>query len=224
MKEFMWFRLAALLAVLSLLAGCAVEPSSQAMVDAFRLIRAESSPDLAVTGLNPKYRYLRVQIDERAIFMVLGYIDQTPNGPVEVWYSSESDVLRLRDGRVVGANIKRGVNWLSVYFTNFPSWNMVGEQAEFERIRDESPGYRYGIKERLLIHPIPPPGDTNLQLVSTKSLTWFEEIVRGDEVIRPARYALSQDGENRVIYGEQCLSSAYCFSWQTWAPISRGSH
>lgn len=204
------------------LSGCAVEPASQAVVDAYRLMRSEGA---STVELNPNFMYLRVQIDTREVFMVLGYVDQLPDGPVQVWYSAEADVLRLRDGRVVGATMKSGTDWLSVTFTNLPSWEAVGSQAVFDRVRDVSPGYRYGIKEKLLIRRIAPPNDSQLKLVPASSLAWFEEAVQGGADILPARYAVSLDGAgaHQVVYAEQCLSGDYCFSWQGWPSSGRGA-
>lgn len=207
------------------LSGCAVEPASQAVVDAYRLMRSEGAAQQSAVELNPNFRYLRVQIGMREVFMVLGYVDQLPDGPVQVWYSAEADVLRLRDGRVVGATMKSGTDWLSVTFAHLPSWETVGSQAVFDRARDESPGYRYGIKEKLLIRRIAPPDDSQLKLIPASSFTWFEEIVQGGVDILPARYAVGLDsaGAHQVIYAEQCLSSEYCFSWQSWPPSGRGA-
>lgn len=218
-----------LLALLACLTGCAVEPASQAMVDAYRLMRSEGAAQQSAARLNPNFRYLRVQIGEREVFMALGYVDQLPDGPVQVWYSAEADVLRLRDGRVVGATMKSGTDWLSVTFAHLPSWEAVGSQAMFDRVvfdrvRDVSPGYRYGIKENLLIRRIAPPDDSQLKLVPASALSWFEETVQGDTSGRPARYAVSLDGAaHRVVYAEQCLSSEYCFSWQSWPSSGKGA-
>lgn len=213
----------ALFGVFTLLGGCAVESASQAVVDAYRLIHSEGSA--AQHELNPKLSYLRVQTGGREVFMALGYIDATPDGPVDVWYSAEADVLRLRDGRVAGAIMKTGTNWLTVSFSDLPRWDAVGHQAQFERIRDVSPGYRYGIHEKMLIRLIEPPTDTQLKNISASSLVWFEETVQGGSD-RPARYAvrLASPGTHRVIYAEQCLSSEYCFSWQDWPNSSKGTN
>ena len=215
-----------LFALATCLAGCAVEPASQAVVDAYRLMRSEGVAQQPAVELNPNFRYLRVQIGTREVFMVLGYVDQLPDGPVQVWYSADADVLRLRDGRVVGATMKSGTDWLSVTFAHLPSWEAVGSQAVFDRARDESPGYRYGIKEKLLIRRITPPDDSQLKLVPASSLTWFEETVQGGADGLPARYAVSLNGAgaHQVVYAEQCLSSEYCFSWQSWPPSSKGAH
>lgn len=213
-------RTVALIASVALLAGCAVEPASQAMLDAYRVIRSESGV-AEHHELNPKLTYLRVQVGDREVFMVLGNIDPTPEGQVEVWYSAEADVLRLLDGRVAGVIMKTGPNWLNVSFLNLPRWDAVANQAVFDRVRDVSPGYRYGIREKMLLRAISPPDDSQLKVVSPSSLAWFEESVQGSDA-RPARYAVNN--EHRVVYAEQCLSSDYCFSWQRWPSTKKDAH
>lgn len=213
----------AALCVCMCLSGCAVEPASQAMLDAYRVIRSEEASALRP---NPNFDYLRVQVDGRELYMVLGSIDQTPDGPVQVWHDANHDVLRLRDGRVVGATLKTGTNWLAVSFTNLPRWEAVSSQIAFERTRDVSPGYQYGIKEKMLIRRIAPPDDTNLQRVPAPSLAWFEESVQGEPDDSPARYAVSlEEGvAHQVVYAEQCLSREFCFSWQYWPSSNKGAH
>jgi len=208
------------------LTGCAIEPATQAVVDAYRVIRSEGVVQQPAAGLNPDFSYLRVQVGTREVFLALGYVDQLPDGPVHVWYSADGDVLRLRDGRVVGATMKSGTDWLNVSFAQLPSWETVGDQAVFERVRDVSPGYRYGIREKMLIRHIAPPDNSQLRLIPASSLSWFEEAVQGVGAIPPARYAVSTDGRDsahRVVYGEQCLSNEYCFSWQSWQPSREGA-
>lgn len=207
------------------LTGCAVSPGSQALVDAFHHIRAGGSSHENSSSLDPRFNYLRVQIDRREIFMALGYVDSYPDGPVEVWYSASAEVLRLRDGRLVGATMNRGTDWLSVFFTNLPRWEQLGEQASFERSRDISPGYQYGIREKMLIQRIPQPSDSQLQLIPASSLTWFEESAEGKGGLPPARYGVSMASSvPQVMYAEQCLSSEFCFSWQKWTPLKENKH
>lgn len=207
------------------LTGCAVEPASQALVDAFHFIRADSSSNKTAPKLNPDFKYLRVQIDQREVFMALGYVDSHPDGQVEVWYSASAEVLRLRDGRLVGATMNMGTDWLTVSFTNLPRWEQVGVQASFERSRDISPGYQYGIRERMLIQRIPQPDDSQLQLIPASSLTWFEESAAGTGGLPPVRYGVSMAGAvPQVMYAEQCLSSDFCFSWQRWTPLVESKH
>jgi len=201
-------------------AGCTVEPATQALLDAYRL--SGGGAETQAGGLNPRLSYLRVQVGERELFLALGYVDQLADGPVQVWYSGDGDVLRLRDGRVVGLITKYGPDWLGVSFARLPRWDALGDQAEFERVRDARPGYRYGIREKMLIRRIAPPDDTQLRLMPSSLLAWFEETVRGDSDIPAARYAVGADGH--VVYAEQCMSNEFCFSWQSWPSSGKGAH
>ncbi|MCK9202029.1 MAG: YjbF family lipoprotein [Gallionella sp.] len=203
------------------LAGCTVEPATQAVLDAYRLSQGGGS---APHRLDPALQYLRVVAAGQENLLVLGYVDPAANGPVQVWYSGDGSVLRLDDGRLVGAAIRGVVDWSGVTFVNLPAWHSIGERAEFVRIRDVSPGYRYGIRDEMHIRRIPAPDDSGLAGIAPALLTWFEESVAGGAGDgQPARYAVEHAGTPaaRVVYGEQCLTAQYCLSWQNW-PVSGG--
>lgn len=206
------------------LAGCTVEPASQAMLDAYKVLGSDAAT--SADALNPALRYLRVQIDDREVFMALGYIDLTPEGAVSVWYSADKNVLRIRDGRVVGSSMKSGIEWQRVSFVNLPNWADLQAGVTFERIRDEHPGYRYGIHENLSLRQIAPPTDSQLKVLQPAALTWFEETVLQGSELPTARYAVRRDeaGAAQVVYAEQCLSAEFCFSWQDWPYPSKGFH
>jgi hypothetical protein len=152
--------------------------------------------------------------------MVLGYVDPNPAGEIQVWYSSEGEVLRTQNGRLVGtAGLE--TNWSAVRTTALPTWMDVFAQPtlEYARERDETPGYRFGIAERVTIYPVPIPKNAKLSGVAATNLRWFEEAVIGQpDGLPSARYGV-QDREGQppqVIYGEQCLSKDLCIAWQTW--------
>jgi hypothetical protein len=209
--------------LIGFLSGCSVDPASQVFIDAFHLNGGESTTHSG-SNLNPNFSYLRVQIGKRAVFMVLGYVDKDRDGDVEVWYSALGEVLRLRDGRLVGATMNMGTDWLSVSFKQLPRWNQIGAQTVFERDRDISPGYQYGIQEKMHIQPVTQPKDSQLQLIQPSSLTWFEEFAEGPNALPAARYAVSMNAIPQVIYAEQCLSNDFCFSWQRWTPKKESGH
>lgn len=211
-------RLLCVLALLTCLAGCRTETTTHAFLDAYRFFRPDQTAVKVTTELDPKFRYLRAQIGQRETFVALGYVDATPDGPVEVWYGPTGEVLRLRDGRVVGAHLEYWEGWQSVSFAGLPRWDEIGAAVSFERSRDARPGYRYGIKEKMHIRRIPAPVDTNLKLLSAAALTWFEERAEGSE-LPPTRYGVDLSGTKpRVVYAELCLARDNCFSWQRWLP------
>ena len=189
------------------------------------------------TRLNPAFRYLRVIIKGRVVFVALGDIDKHPDGPIEIYYSSGHEVIRLQNGHVVGAN---GLltEWRNVSQTDMPAWAATaraGQPVAWQRTRDVMPGYRFGIHDKLVLGVIPPPQKSALQDLSPESLTWFEEqhqtasgvsatkwlpnLSKTEETLPPARYAIDfANGRETVVYSEQCLAPDLCFSWQRWTP------
>ncbi len=94
------------------------------------------------------------------------------------------------------------------------------------------PGYRYGVRDNLVLRKIPAPSRSALQNFDAQALTWFEERVAssasgfwltklisdsGTDSLPPARYAVDlRGGGEVVVYGEQCLTADLCFTWQRW--------
>ena len=193
------------------------------------------NPSVTDAHLNPAFRYIRITVDGRVFFLALGSEDKHPQGPIEVWFSAQREVLRLQNGRVVGAS---GVTteWRAVTLPEFPSWSAVArtqQPVQWVRVRDVMPGYRFGVRDELVLSAISPPRQSALQGVDAQSLSWFEErfqtgVAAGrltklvtnvaiDGVLPPARYAVDmRDGKEVVVYGEQCLAPDLCFTWQRW--------
>lgn len=69
---------------------------------------------------------------------MLGYVDAYPQGDVEIWYSAQCEVLRLQNGRLVGA-VGLPVEWRRVTYPQIsPAWPAVSpEGTRFSRVRDE---------------------------------------------------------------------------------------
>lgn len=166
--------------------------------------------------LDPRFGYLRLIQDKREIFLALGYIDPRPDGDIEVWYSGVGEVLRLQNGRVVGATGSR-TEWSNVLFQGLPAWSEIAGEATYLRVRDVSPGYHFGLRENLKITRIQTPASSNLRELPADSLLWFDEALQNAKHWPTSRYALKVSGDlPRVMYGEHCLANDLCFSWQRW--------
>jgi len=190
-----------------------------------------TAPDVSQGKLNPNFRYLRLVVDGNIVLLVLGYTDVHPLGPIEVWYSAEKEVLKLQNGRLVGA-FGTTTEWQAVSLPNLPTWSAVSDLAtpmRWVRTRDVMPGYRIGIKDALVTRKIAPPLKNQLRGVDPNLLAWFEEDyenIQGkggisgggsQDTLPPAKYAVAlAPGADRVIYAEQCLALNLCFSWQRW--------
>lgn len=196
--------------------SCGCAPGTSALIDTVQSI-ARRDAGAPAPRLDPKFRYLRVTTQGGGVaFLALGYIDDTPQGRQEIWYSAERQVLRLQNGRLAGLT---GVatEWHGVSLPRLPSWQeLVREPAPYRwsRTRDVMPGYRYGLRDALEVRQIAPPSRSRLVGIDAGHFTWFEET---SATLPPARYAVRMDdGSGTVVYAEQCLAPELCVSWQRW--------
>ena len=112
LRKSFWFTLLALS-----LAGCGHTPVTRTLFDTFG-----KAPGVDAINLNPAYRYLRVSVGGRDALLVLGYSDPTPTGPIETWYSSAGEVLKLQNGRIF-STVGLRIDWRAVTYTESPSWS-----------------------------------------------------------------------------------------------------
>ena len=164
--------------------------------------------------LDPRFKFIRVTIDGRQAYLALGYIDDG----TEVWYSSSREALRIKNGRIAGAS-GMFFEWRNVVLPKFPAWPVLAKSDlpfSWTRMRDVMPGYRYGIRDHLVLRRIAAPGDSELAGIAPGKLVWFEEDdISSSDVLPPARYAFDPN-KREIVYGETCLATTFCFSWQRW--------
>ncbi len=219
---------APILLLVGALSGCA--GGTSAIVDTIRSTVTSNSAAMA-GNLNPNLQYLRATVRGKSALLVLGYVEPHPLGPIQVWYSAEREVLRLQNGRLVGA-VGMISEWRNVVLTRPPEWSSItrtGGPVHFVRVRDVMPGYRYGVKELVTVRPAATPSRNALLELDPSSLSWFEEsavaatgmpAISKGEVLPLARYAVTKVGNDEsVVYGEQCLSPEFCFTWQRWPAL-----
>lgn len=229
LKQFGAFFVAALL----LLAGCA--SGGSAMMQTTQLWVQQALPGAVPDGLpqqpDPRYRYLRVEMPKRTPgIWVLGYVDPHAMGDIEVWYSAQSQVLKLQNGRIV-ATQGLELDWPAVRFAAAPpAWAALAADtavaaATLEREHDELPGYRYGVRERLVLQvleqapPLTGPGALRADLA--KRYAWFQETATPHDVLGAAVltnwYAWGMHlGQRTVVYSQQCLKPDFCLRMQRW--------
>lgn len=175
--------------------------------------------------LNPAYRYLRVEtLGVTPALLVLGYVDADPQGEIEVWYSAQQEILKLQNGRIVGtAGLQ--TDWRSVRFAQTPpTWDVVkSAPQQVTRVRDEMPGYRYGVTDQLTLNAI--EGVPQIHLPETLPLAlagsydWYRESNTSSSVstLPASWYAVGKyQGRATVVYAYQCLSPTFCLSLQRW--------
>lgn len=203
--------------VASMQGACGISPALQSVLDMGGLLpfgkKAATPPQL-----NPQYLYLKIVIDGRPAYFAQGYQDPSSSGPIDVWYSSEREVLKIQNGRVMAA-IGTPSEWRYASYLNAPVWSDRLDGVEYEREVDLSPGYRYGLKDTLRLRRIAVPKSTQLEQYQASNLVWYQEEPVGKSVIPPAIYALKLDKDEwQVVYSEVCLDASLCFSWQRWKP------
>ena len=217
---------AALAATVLALTGCSRGMS--AAVESLRHV-VQRGGEADSTPLDPKFAYLRVTRGNHVGLLWRGSVERNPAGPVEVYYSGTGEVVRLQNGRLVGA-LGLTTEWRRVEVAP-PAWSAVAasrQSSRFVRVRDVMPGYRSGVRDELVLRVIAPPSRSALQRVDPATLTWFEESVerRGgfrlpgtpSDTLPTARYAVDLRGrQETVVYAEQCLAPDLCFTWQRWS-------
>lgn len=180
-------------------------------------------------ALDPKFSYMRVDIAGRVSYLALGYVDALPEGLTEVWYSGRGEVLRIRNGRIVGTT-GLTTDWRAVRFSAEPGWpspdatDRDAESHTFTRERDLMPGYRFGVRDQIERVAIPaPPRSTALPL-GAQQVRWYEERSTSSpagEALPSSRFAVSvREGQAQVVYSEQCLTPDLCLSLQPWTPAA----
>jgi len=177
--------------------------------------------------LNPAFRYLRIEAaGSPPALLVLGYVDAHPQGDIEVWYSAEKEVIKTQNGRIVGT-AGLSPDWRNVRFaTTPPSWAYAKSVPQsVVRVRDEMPGYRFGITEPLtLAAVVGQPGidwPPHLPADATGHYNWYRESIAGPSAAAlPASwYAVgNHQGTQTVVYSFQCLGPQLCLSLQRWPP------
>lgn len=209
----------------ALLGACA-QSQSAAWASVEHLVSGGSAVE--AQPLNPRFRYLRVAANGTPALLVLGHVEQDTSGrPVEVWASGSREVLRLQNGRLVGV-AGTPVEWRNVTLPpKLPAWQEITAARSYLRQRDEMPGYRIGLTERVRVQPMPAPGNSALVRLDPGTLRWYQETVEALEgapsegvpagrPLPPARYAVQPAG--LPVYGEQCVAANFCLSWQSWPP------
>jgi hypothetical protein len=190
--------------------------------------RFGSGVDVSLTApLNPAIRYLRVEATgTRPALLALGYIDPHPQGDIEVWYSGSKEVIKIQNGRIVGTAGLR-FDWRNVQFGSAPpAWEVVSQSPQrLVRVRDEMPGYRYGISEQLTVEAV--AGTPVIELPSTLPValashyTWYRESASslGAGALPASWYAVGRFyGKQAVVYSFQCLEPHWCLRIQSWPP------
>jgi len=175
--------------------------------------------------LNPAYQYLRTELTGRPpALLVMGYVDPHPQGEIEVWYSAGKEVIKTQNGRIVGTS-GLPLDWRHVrYVGSVPGWDVVNSAPQpVTRLRDEMPGYRYGVQSQLTV--LASEGVPAIKLPQTlpmkmaRRYRWYRESSAEDGAgALPASWFAvgAYQGQQTVVFSYQCLGADLCLSLQRW--------
>lgn len=216
LSPFVPVRILCLLAVSLFIASCT--SGSSAIVRTLKLATTGGAVETAAPT-TPGIRYLRVLSQGNTAYLALGYVEPGADGNTEVWYSAKGEVLRLRNGRLVGT-AGLPTDWREVRLPKLPPWAAIERSPmQYQRSRDEMPDYRFDIADTISVHAVTPPQKSQLMGKDASGLHWFEETViagpKNSKDIPPSLYAVEfAAGTETVVYGETCLTATLCLAWQ----------
>lgn len=191
---------------------------------------------IARAELNPRYRYLKVDVNNLPALLVLGYEDSTPNGITSTWYSAYKEVVQIQNGRLINTQ-GLDLNWSEVSFKDAPALSKLAlmdpanaskknSALRFQRTRTVMPGYRANMEETVEIKALETAPSDAPQILQqgndAQFIRWVEETVVMQTNVRtpyldPVRavYAINTKTA-QVVYGRQCLAAQFCVSWLQW--------
>lgn len=215
-----------------MLSGCEVTPSP-----AWQTAQALGWPwqDKAAPAFDPRFEYLALTRESVSIYMALGYrtaIVDSSLEPTQVvhehWYSSRREVLVLEDGRL-HQTLGSALEWRAVRLHGRPRWQELVRDAQpqsWTRVRDEMPGYRYGVVDLIRTRRVDPgveavpEGPLGLTPAARAALVWVRDDVRstladGNAWHFSQWFALTARAEGwGVVWSRQCLAPQWCFDLQ----------
>ncbi len=202
------------------LAGC----SSLSLPEPLRKYMGPLGPVLSMPKpadpqpASPDHEYLRVSLGQQKMLFALGLRGLDKGDVVEHWYSAQSELLLLRNGRIwqlVGTPTQwRGQT------ASPPSWpQMLSSTAPVDWTRqiDVMPGYRYGQTDRIQTFGLPQAPAVAIATPLGQPTRWFkDQVLSQDERGQAWRYnqVFAVTAEGQVLYSEQCVAPDLCLRLQ----------
>jgi hypothetical protein len=169
-----------------------------------------------VVSFQPGFEYLAVNLNGRKTHIALGHRVKQGDTLHEYWYSGEREMMHLANGRIVEV---QGMTYeVRATTTEVPSWQSIADSSQYivwSRQRDVMPGYRYGLVEYVISQKVTPSAKER-DLIKNENAIWVEEEIKskntdGKAWIYGDLFAIVND---QVIYSQQCVSAALCFTLQ----------
>lgn len=167
--------------------------------------------------LDPNFNYIRLNMNGHIVWLAQGASDQWPNLNTEVFYSADRSVFKWSNGRLIAVTTA-GYNWRE--HTTYPlNWSAQKPQ-QFMREIDTVDGITAVREQRELSNSGAPE---HHDFVGDKTtLSWIHEYTTSTIPTMQAKptfdswFAFDSNNMNKPVYGQQCISTRYCLSWQVW--------
>ncbi|WP_138515876.1 YjbF family lipoprotein [Limnobacter alexandrii] len=191
---------------------------------AYDMIQAVGSPSpyrFEQFEMNPNLQYLEAHTVGAQAMMVLGYV-ATPKQqpPVQTWYDSQRELLRLQNGFLVSVT---GVN--NAISTTEYTWAAPNQQAvqlPTSKTYSQPDQQIFNKTVALRFQAVPESSVNTGNSVLRKRLleaaqqgrqplVWFQEVPLPNSEIPYSLHAFASNGS--PVYGSQCLTPSVCVEW-----------
>lgn len=166
--------------------------------------------------LDPQFNYMRVVFNGQVAWLVQGEYDTTAQVPQAVYYSADRNIFKWSQGRLSAIEHKE-FSWQEQIEVAIDWQQLFNRQAEtqLQRQLDLTDG-TFSVIEQRHIKPSPAPKH-HYFVGEQQTLTWLRETTTSVKS-KPhfdSWYAFQADSLEPV-YGQQCISTQHCISWQKW--------
>jgi hypothetical protein len=184
------------------------------------LTAAWQGPEAPPPPKDSRFEYLQVRTRDQVSYWALGYREPARGGPrawgqtQEAWYSGSGQVLELVDGRIV-STAGLPVDWRATAGDGVPALQamLTAAPLTYQRVRDVSPGYRYGVRDEIEVR-------TETLADGTIVVSEHVSATTAARSLPDAKFFFSRDGTGavRLTHSLQCLDEEWCFHLTPWPP------
>lgn len=170
-----------------------------------------------IPQLDPQFNYMRVVFNGQVAWLVQGEYDTTQHAPQAVYYSADRNVFKWSQGRLSAIEHK-AFSWREqgVAPLNWQQYFADDAVTSLQRQLDLTDGTWSVVEQRKIV---PSNEPLNHRFVgNSETLTWLHESSIDPTTSSPhfdIWYAFQADSLEPV-YGQQCISTQHCISWQKW--------
>lgn len=164
---------------------------------------------------NAQYEYMRLTLNGRVAWLAKGANDAFATS---VYYSADKNVFKWSHGRLVSVQ-QPPLVWHEQILPQF-NWSAIVQNSSpvsFARTIDRVDG-TISVKETRQVQRATAPAH-HAFVGQAESLIWLHESTVNPNNKRDdfdSWYAFLPNALNEPVYGQQCISSTYCLTWQKW--------